>query len=161
LITTTKNYIENKFRKEGYYRTKTIISTIPDDSVENEVKMLINVDRGTKTRISSIDFEGNTVFSDAQLRRTMKKTKEKNFFRIFRLNFRVSKYIKDEYKNDLTAIIDKYKEKGYRDARIIYDSITYNKEKDRLSLDRKSTRLNSSHVKISYAVFCLKKKTNR
>src|SRR5690606_41833488 len=31
-------------------------------------------------------------------------------------------------------------------------------------LDRKSTRLNSSHVKISYAVFCLKKKnelTNR
>src|SRR5207302_8715975 len=27
--------------------------------------------------------------------------------------------------------------------------------------DRKSTRLNSSHVKISYAVFCLKKKTGR
>src|SRR5699024_12407669 len=27
------------------------------------------------------------------------------------------------------------------------------------SLDRKSTRLNSSHVSISYAVFCLKKKT--
>src|SRR5690606_31948105 len=29
----------------------------------------------------------------------------------------------------------------------------------RLDIDRKSTRLNSSHVKISYAVFCLKKKT--
>src|SRR5690554_7135098 len=28
-----------------------------------------------------------------------------------------------------------------------------------LRLDRKSTRLNSSHVRISYAVFCLKKKT--
>src|SRR5690606_40676996 len=28
-------------------------------------------------------------------------------------------------------------------------------------LDRKSTRLNSSHVKISYAVFCLKKKTKK
>src|SRR5437870_9080704 len=28
------------------------------------------------------------------------------------------------------------------------------------SLDRKSTRLNSSHVAISYAVFCLKKKKN-
>src|SRR5690606_41795054 len=27
-------------------------------------------------------------------------------------------------------------------------------------LDRKSTRLNSSHVKISYAVFCLRKKKN-
>src|SRR3712207_7644474 len=30
----------------------------------------------------------------------------------------------------------------------------------RLSLDRKSTRLNSSHANISYAVFCLKKKNN-
>src|SRR5690606_42020090 len=28
-------------------------------------------------------------------------------------------------------------------------------------IDRKSTRLNSSHVKISYAVFCLKKKNKR
>src|SRR5690606_27818442 len=30
-----------------------------------------------------------------------------------------------------------------------------------LGIDRKSTRLNSSHVKISYAVFCLKKKNKR
>src|SRR5690625_7108749 len=39
--------------------------------------------------------------------------------------------------------------------KFVYDvNVTYNK----LS-DRKSTRLNSSHVAISYAVFCLKKKT--
>src|SRR5690625_6827748 len=31
----------------------------------------------------------------------------------------------------------------------------------RMGLDRKSTRLNSSHVAISYAVFCLKKKNNK
>src|SRR5690606_39660863 len=30
-----------------------------------------------------------------------------------------------------------------------------------IDLDRKSTRLNSSHVKISYAVFCLKKKNKK
>src|SRR5207249_12231515 len=30
-----------------------------------------------------------------------------------------------------------------------------------ITIDRKSTRLNSSHVSISYAVFCLKKKMNR
>src|SRR5690606_40148103 len=34
----------------------------------------------------------------------------------------------------------------------------YRERSLRLSRDRKSTRLNSSHVKISYAVFCLKKK---
>src|SRR5699024_11926408 len=31
----------------------------------------------------------------------------------------------------------------------------------KLEADRKSTRLNSSHVSISYAVFCLKKKKNK
>src|SRR3712207_7334237 len=31
----------------------------------------------------------------------------------------------------------------------------------RFDLDRKSTRLNSSHANISYAVFCLKKKTKK
>src|SRR5690606_42033477 len=34
-------------------------------------------------------------------------------------------------------------------------------EGETLSEDRKSTRLNSSHVKISYAVFCLKKKKKK
>src|SRR3712207_8912617 len=46
---------------------------------------------------------------------------------------------------------------------------TYERGKDKtqfldqlskISTDRKSTRLNSSHANISYAVFCLKKKTN-
>src|SRR5690349_23298708 len=32
---------------------------------------------------------------------------------------------------------------------------------DRTAADRKSTRLNSSHVEISYAVFCLKKKKKK
>src|SRR5690606_30240015 len=36
--------------------------------------------------------------------------------------------------------------------------IRYNGRTKRFEEDRKSTRLNSSHVKISYAVFCLKKK---
>src|SRR5690606_21646041 len=49
----------------------------------------------------------------------------------------------------------------------IRQALTYSKEfgfqiheikKGNRSADRKSTRLNSSHVKISYAVFCLKKK---
>src|SRR5438445_4683616 len=34
-------------------------------------------------------------------------------------------------------------------------------EREAADQDRKSTRLNSSHANISYAVFCLKKKTNK
>src|SRR5690606_41368212 len=37
--------------------------------------------------------------------------------------------------------------------------LTYPRTFEGFAVDRKSTRLNSSHVKISYAVFCLKKTT--
>src|SRR5690606_42001667 len=54
---------------------------------------------------------------------------------------------------------------GFRnDVQITVENLTIDKDQLRLGdtllfgLDRKSTRLNSSHVKISYAVFCLKKK---
>src|SRR3712207_8177882 len=41
-----------------------------------------------------------------------------------------------------------------------YYEVTNGKEDKKLVKDRKSTRLNSSHANISYAVFCLKKKKN-
>src|SRR5215211_7760732 len=47
------------------------------------------------------------------------------------------------------------------DARAVEDVDALTAAIDQQSLDRKSTRLNSSHTVISYAVFCLKKKKNR
>src|SRR2546430_9073895 len=41
-----------------------------------------------------------------------------------------------------------------------YSEMFRSKRNRSSSLDRKSTRLNSSHSQISYAVFCLKKKKN-
>src|SRR5438874_10483226 len=38
---------------------------------------------------------------------------------------------------------------------------SFTRSDDSLAEDRKSTRLNSSHVEISYAVFCLKKKKKK
>src|SRR5690554_3567692 len=41
------------------------------------------------------------------------------------------------------------------------DLLLYLIKRQNLDIDRKSTRLNSSHVRISYAVFCLKKKKKK
>src|SRR3712207_8715833 len=43
-------------------------------------------------------------------------------------------------------------------ARLGYSLLISHRDPDRPTRDRKSTRLNSSHANISYAVFCLKKK---
>lgn len=133
LITTTKNYIENKYKKDGYFNTKVFIKTTADTTDGNNVKMLVNIDKGDKLKISRITFDGNEKFSDAKLRKAMKNTKQINPIRIFK----ASKYIKDKYKEDLTAIIDKYKEKGYRDARVITDSVFLNSKKNKLAINIK------------------------
>lgn len=129
LLTTTKNYIENKYKKDGFYNAKVAINTIPD-STGNEVKMVVNIDRGSKVKVSKIDFEGNTKISDSKLKSAFKNTKVKNPIRILKS----SKYIKEKYKEDLSTVISKYKENGYRDARIVSDSVTYDKKKNTVAI---------------------------
>lgn len=127
LITTTENYIENKYKKNGYYNTKVTVSTKEvNDSIEKQrVNMLVYIDRGEKVKIKNIEFDGNEKLSDKKLRKAMKNTKRKNPIRLLKR----SKYIEENYKEDLVSIIDKYKEKGYRDARIISDTIIVNNDK--------------------------------
>jgi outer membrane protein insertion porin family len=130
LITTTKNYIENKYKKDGYYNTKVNINIVKDTAVINQVNMLVSIDKGDKIKISTIDFVGNQKISDKALRKAMKDTKQKNILRILK----ASKFVKAKYKTDLEKVIASYKEKGYRDARIVSDSVSYNKEKNALAI---------------------------
>lgn len=130
LITTTKNYIENKYKKDGFYNTKVTITNTLDTVNGHHVNMLVRVDKGDKVKISSIDFIGNKQLSSSQLRAAMKDTKQKNVLRILKS----SKFIPEKYKTDLEKVVATYKEKGYRDARIIYDSVTYNKKRNMLAI---------------------------
>ena len=124
LITKTKSYITNKYRKEGYLNTKVHINTQEVDSLGTKVRMLIRVDRGNKVKINHITFEENEKFADAKLRRQLKKTKQRFFGRFWKR----SKYVQDKYDEDLTKLIDFYKENGYRDARVTKDTLYDGKE---------------------------------
>src|SRR5690606_25028104 len=127
LKATTKNYLTTKYQKEGFYNTKVNINTIEvKDSIQiSRVNMVVNIDKGKKVKIKKIDISGNEVLSDKKLRKSMKKTKQINPVRFLKR----SKYIEKDYKEDLTKLIDKYKENGYRDARIISDSLIVNNNK--------------------------------
>ena len=121
LLTTTRNYIENTYRKEGYLNTKVNINTIPvEDTLNtNLVNLVINVDKGERVKIGDIEIVGNDAFSDARLKRTLKNTKQKNFFRFWKR----SKYIPEKYQEDKQNLLKLYKKKGYRDARIVSDTL--------------------------------------
>ena len=129
-MTNTKNYIENKFKKDGFLKTKVNLNMILDSLEANTYKLVVNVDRGNKMKINKIDFQNNEIFSDFKLRTQFKKTKQKIDFRLWK----ASKFIEEEYTNDLKLLIDFYKENGYRDARIVNDSLIQNGNKIVLSL---------------------------
>src|SRR3712207_7224085 len=63
-------------------------------------------------------------------------------------------------KNNIDVEDEKVESDLRNSALKLADEIGMNSEFSGRLLDRKSTRLNSSHANISYAVFCLKKKTN-
>ncbi|WP_396181596.1 outer membrane protein assembly factor [Flavobacterium sp.] len=130
LITNTKNYIENKFKKDGYFNTKVTINTLAD-STNTKVDMVVFIDKGQKVKISAINFIGNEQLNDKKLKKSFKSTKEKKVYRLFK----ASKFVKDKYKEDLGTLVTNYKEKGYRDARVVSESVLYNKETNKINID--------------------------
>ncbi len=122
LIVTTKNYFKKKFQEKGYLKTKVTLNTKPDTVGVNTVKMLVNIDKGEKVKIKHITFEGNKAFSPKKIRKAMKHTKKAMIGRFWKS----SKYIDADFKEDLESIVTAYSEKGYRDARVLGHSLTWN-----------------------------------
>ena len=122
-LTNTKNYIISKYQKEGYLNTKVYLDTKPDTIGNNRFNLLVNIDKGNRVKINSFEFTGNKKIKSYKLRKKMKNTKIKNVLRFWKK----SKFIEEDYIEDLEKIVDYYKEKGYRDARIINDTVIVNK----------------------------------
>lgn len=118
LIANTKSYLENKYRKQGFLNTKVTIATAVDTSGTNAESMVININKGEKVKIKKITFEGNEQLASKRLRKSLKKTKQKKFYRFWKK----SKYIEADYEEDLDNLIDTYAERGFRDARILSDT---------------------------------------
>jgi outer membrane protein insertion porin family len=123
LITTTKNHLVNQYKKEGFYNAKVNINTIEvEDTIQTSksvMNMVVNIDKGKKVKVKEINFSGNTVIKDSKLKKAMKNTKQKSITHVLKR----SKYIESDFKTDLKSIVDKYKENGYRDARVLSDSL--------------------------------------
>ena len=124
LIVTTKNYFEKKYTDKGFLKTKVNLVIKNDSSDINTVNMSILIDKGNKIKIKKINFSGNASLSSSKLRKAMKNTKIKFFGRFWK----GSKYIEDDYREDLESILTTYSALGYRDARILSDKLTWNND---------------------------------
>ncbi|WP_347159566.1 outer membrane protein assembly factor BamA [Pontibacter chitinilyticus] len=129
VLNSTRNAIRNYYLEKSYLNVKTNITQRPDSLLPNSVVLNLAIDKGNKVKIADIDIVGNEAFSDKKLKRQLKKTKEKRFYKIFTS----SKYQKSEYEADKQKLIDFYNTQGYRDAVIVSDSV-YKVSDDRLAI---------------------------
>lgn len=119
VINMTKIRIKNYYVEKGFYNVETEITQHPDTMMPNTVILDIKIDKKQKVKIEEIILRGNEVFKDGKLYRSMKDTKRRLWYNIFKS----SKFNEAKYEDDKKKLIAKYNEKGYRDAVIEYDSV--------------------------------------
>lgn len=127
-IQTITRYYEDK----GYRFTEVEITSELTDSVRNRVTLNFDIDRGERLQVQEIVFEGNESFSDRRLRRQLDDTKQNSWWRLTRQT-----YNRDEYRDDKNVLMAFYRKNGYRDARIIEDSVyvsTFRRDKKGLGI---------------------------
>ncbi|MGM9763731.1 MAG: outer membrane protein assembly factor [Candidatus Cryptobacteroides sp.] len=127
---TSSDIIKRYYKEKGFLNCEVDVKTKRDTMVRSAIRVNFAVDKGQKVKIKKIKFEGNTAVKETKLVRSMKKTKDNRFINIFNSK----KFNEKEYENDKKNLISTFNEAGYRDAKIVKDSIYY-MEPNRLGID--------------------------
>jgi len=118
LATATKR-INDHYRDKGYLDIDVDIKQEVDSSFANGTIVRVNINKGNKVKVDLITLNGVTAFEPNKLKRKMKSTKEKKWWRFYK----ASKFIVDGFDTDQQAILALYNNEGYRNARILSDSV--------------------------------------
>ncbi len=119
LLVSTRNRLRKYYIEKGYLNARIAIEQKPDPDEANGMILNIAIDKGPRVKISEIIFHGNREVEARKLRKIMKSTKQMGPARIFKS----SKFLEEEYEEDLNKIIGYYNTKGFRDAYIVKDSL--------------------------------------
>ncbi len=120
IVARAQKIIQDYYSAKGFKNAVVDIKQVPDLSKENQVILDVNVNRHNKVKVHKIYIAGNEILSDRKVKGAMKKTNENG--NILNL-FKQKKFVDSDYKDDKNRIIEKYNELGYRDARIVKDSV--------------------------------------
>lgn len=127
---TTSDIIKRYFAEKGFLLCEVNAEVEKDTIIRNAIRVNFAVDKGEKIKIKEINFIGNDNIKDFKLARSMKKTKSNKFYNFFSSK----KFNEEEYFNDKKNVISAFNEEGFRDARLVRDSIYY-VEPNRLGID--------------------------
>ncbi len=127
---TSSDIIKRYYKEKGFYNVKVDINTKRDTVIQSAIRVQFAVDRGEKVKIKKITFSGADHVKESKLVKSMKKTRDKRLQNFFSSK----KFQEKEYDNDKRSLIAAFNEAGYRDARIVKDTMYYI-EPNRLQID--------------------------
>ena len=129
---TSTDIIKRYYKEKGFYNVNVDVNTKKDTVVRSAIRVQFAVDRGEKVKIKKITFDGAENVKEFKLVRSMKKTKDARLINFFSSK----KFNEKEYENDKKSLVSAFNEAGYRDARIVKDTMYYI-EPGRLQIDFK------------------------
>lgn len=124
VVVNTKNIIKEFYVDKGFYNAEVRIDQKADSTQPNTAILDVRIAKKRKVRIRRIVLHGNEQVKSGKLKRSMKETKQAQWWRVWK----ASKFIRSNYLDDKKNLLAKYNQLGYRDARIVSDSVYTNKD---------------------------------
>lgn len=124
-LNRSQKLIQRYFDEKGFKDAEVRVQQRSAPDEDGLAYVDVYIDKKDKIKVRTIHLEGNEDFSDKTIKRIMKKTNEKGKLSEF---FHTKKFVDDEYQGDKDKLLSKYYEKGYRDAVIVKDSVSSNKD---------------------------------
>ena len=107
---TSEDIIKRYYKEKGYLLCEVDTQVQKDTVIRSAIRVNFDVKKGNKVRIKDINFKGNNE------------------------DFKSKKFKEKEYQTDRKTVLEAFNEAGYRDARLVRDSVYYSDPKH-LSID--------------------------
>jgi len=104
---------------KGYREVKVVLNTVPDTNQINASTLNVSVEPGAKVRVASLQLTGNSAIDAKNVMRILKTARPR-----VRWNpLRNGKWDPEKFEEQKAKLIRRYQRMGYRDARILRDSV--------------------------------------
>ena len=119
LLRTAEAAIRKHFVEKGFPDVRAKLTALPDTEFIQTVVVKVEVEPGPRLRIDDIVFTGNSALQSGKLRRSMDELHRLRWWNIFQS----AKYLEDKLEGERALIVEAYNHAGYRDARIVRDTV--------------------------------------
>ena len=128
---TSVDIIKRYYKEKGFLKVNVDVETKEDKRIVGAILVTFHVDKGRKIKIKDINYSGNTDVKARKLAKNMKETHAATWYNFFKSK----KFKEKEYEKDRKSVLDAFNEAGYRDARLVRDSVYYTEDGKHVNID--------------------------